>query len=176
MMNKQSTTKKIQCMVSILQVYVPFKLNFIQHILFMPIIIKAIKKLLYLCFCSYRIPLVHPLANRSNVAAFSSWLECLGSWSAVLGSNGIRTSWRESYQEIERKWLYQIRMGLFGPNRPSTNWTRSGLPVPTCMQRRIHHMPCRLRAERTGAQFLLHLLVFGERAGIQTIAVELAGE
>ena len=59
-------------MVSSLQVYVPFKLNFIQHILFMPIIVKAIKKLLYLCFCSYRIPLVHPLANRSNVAAFSS--------------------------------------------------------------------------------------------------------
>ena len=44
MMNKQSTTKKIQCMVSILQVYVPFKLNFIQHILFMTITIKAIKK------------------------------------------------------------------------------------------------------------------------------------
>ena len=43
MMNKQSTTKKIQCMVSILQVYVPFKLNFIQHILFMPITTKAIK-------------------------------------------------------------------------------------------------------------------------------------
>ena len=42
MMNKQSTTKKIQCMVSILQVYVPFKLNFIQHILFMPITTKAI--------------------------------------------------------------------------------------------------------------------------------------
>ena len=29
-------------MVSILQVYVPFKLNFIQHILFMPITTKAI--------------------------------------------------------------------------------------------------------------------------------------
>jgi len=65
-------------MVSSLQVYVPFKLNFIQHILFMPIIIKAIKKLLYLCFCSYRIPLVHPLANRSKAAAFSSF--CHG-WS-----------------------------------------------------------------------------------------------
>jgi len=31
-------------MVNILQVYVPFKLNFIQHILFMTITIKAIKK------------------------------------------------------------------------------------------------------------------------------------
>jgi len=75
-------------MVSSLQVYVPFKLNFIQHILFMPIIIKAIKKLLYLCFCSYRIPLVHPLANRSNTAAFSSF--CHG-WSYDGTKNNVHT-------------------------------------------------------------------------------------
>ena len=71
-MNKQSTTKKIQCMVSILQVYVPLKLNFIQHILFMPITTKAINFFFYLCFCFYRVPLVHSLANRGNAAALSS--------------------------------------------------------------------------------------------------------
>jgi len=59
-------------MVSILQVYVPFKLNFIQHILFMPITTKAINFFFYLCFCFYRVPLIHPLANRGNAAAFSS--------------------------------------------------------------------------------------------------------
>ena len=63
-------------MVSILQVYVPFKLNFIQHILFMPITTKAINFFFYLCFCFYRIPLVHPLANRGNTAAFSSYALC----------------------------------------------------------------------------------------------------
>ena len=62
-------------MVSILQVYVPFKLNFIQHILFRPITTKAINFFFYLCFCFYRIPLVHPLANRGNAASFSSLME-----------------------------------------------------------------------------------------------------
>ena len=78
-------------MVSILQVYVPFKLNFIQHILFMPITTKAIKFFFYLCFCFYRIPLVHPLVNRGNAAAFSSTNRISDNQCLIWSQNDLHT-------------------------------------------------------------------------------------